>query len=360
MPQIRTRNPNLDRHLLFRLPDVLAYLFSPSLWMTLLGLAIISSILQAMAFGIFGSIALLMAIGLEVGVFFHITRSSANGDRTFSAPDFENFFDSLVMPILLVLVAALPMILALYFATNSLFSVTLAFGNVPMGPLALLIIGVLLFPLLLTVGAINGTIGGVLNPALWANALGGFRTSYIVALAGFYGIWYVEMTLFRTLALQIQDTPIFGVSVLATMVLYIPAVLRYRLLGALCEPFMAIDYAPEIPEAIVVRGGGQYAATFSDNLLQLQGGTMSPVAILRMANTAYSEEQYRLVYRATEALWKTHKNSSEVIEALWLSAKAQEQQKQLDAMRATLRQIISHNDAHPIAGDARLKLRQYE
>ncbi len=360
MPQIRTRNPNLDRHLLFRLPDVLAYLFSPSLWMTLFGLAILSSILQAMAFGFFGIIALVMAVGLEVGVFFRITRSSANGDRSFSAPDFENFFDSLIMPILLVLVAALPMILAFYFATNSLFSFTLAFGQVPMFPLALLIIGILLFPLLLTVGAINGTIGGVLNPALWANALGGFRTNYIIAIVGFYGLWYLELTLFGALALQVDDIPLFGVSVLASMVLYIPRVLRYRLLGALCEPHMAGDYAPEIPAAIVVRGGGQYAATFSDNILQLQGGTMSPVAILRMANTAFSEEQYRLVYRATETLWKNHKNSPEVIEALWLSAKAQEQQKQLDAMRATLRQIISQNEAHPIAGDARLKLRQYE
>lgn len=355
----RKRNPNLEKHLFFRLPDVFQYLLSPSLWMTLVGLAVLSSILQTMAYGFFGLFALLLAIGLEVGVFFHITRSSASGDTEFSAPDFHGFLDSVIHPILLVLFAALPMLVALYWGSLDFFARSGILGGLPLGPLALFIIGLVLFPLLLTVAAIDGTFGGILNPAIWANALVAFRTNYLVAALGFYGLWYLEATFFAELVYKIQGWPLFGASVLAILASYIPVVLRYRLLGALCEPYLASNYAADLPKAIVVSPPTGHSEA-SDNRLELQSGTMTAIGILRMANKAFSNQQYQLVYRATETLWKQHRDSPELIDALWLSAQSQEGQSQIAAMKGTMQKIISLAPDHPCASQARIKLNRYE
>lgn len=355
----RKRNPNLEKHLFFRLPDVFQYLLSPSLWMTLVGLAILSSILQTMGYGIFGFFPFILAIGLEVGVFFRITRSSANGDTEFSAPDYHGFWDNVIHPIFLVLFSALPILIALYWGSLEFFGWSGGFSGIPLGPLALLIAGLALYPLLLTVAAIDGTYGGIVNPAIWANALVAFRSNYLVAAVGFYGLWYLEATYFAELVFKIQGWPLFGASVLAILASYIPVVLRYRLLGALCEPYLASNYAAELPKAIVVSPPAGHNEA-SDNRLELESGTMTAIGILRMANKAFSNQQYQLVYRATESLWKQHRDSPELIDALWLSAQSQEGQSQIAAMKATMQKIISLAPDHPCASQARIKLHRYE
>ncbi len=353
----QARRVDLNRHLFFRLPDVISYLFVPSLWMALLGLAIFSAVMRSFGAGIFGIFPVLLAVGIEIGFFFQITRSSANGDKRFSAPEFDNIYDSIVQPILLVLVAALPILVALYWATLSIFSGYVALNTLGHGPLILILVGILLFPLLLTVAAIDGTIGGVLNPSIWGRALLGLKSNYLVAGIAFYGLWFLEGTFFASLALELYQLPVFGISVLVLLVGYIPRVLRYRLLGALCEPFIAGPYVPELAQATVVSTEQDDSY---DRLAELQAEDITPRAILRMANTAYSKGQYRLVYRAVEKLWTQHRDSPEVVHALWLAAQIQEKKGEFEAMRATLHRIISHHEQHPMASEARLKLRQYE
>ena len=348
---------DIHSHLLTRLPEVLLYLRLPSLWAVLLGLALISLVLEAMSFGIFGLLLTLIVAGLEIGVFFQITRSSAQGDKTLEAPDFLSIYDSIVHPIILVVVAALPMLVAGYLATTQLLASGVPRGDWPMGPLVLFLIGIVLYPLLLTIAAIDRDIMRVLNPVVWFQSLASLGTNYLVAAVAFYGLWALEAYVVVHIAFSITSSSIFGASLLALMVLYVPRVLRYRLLGALCEPFLS-----EPLEHMVIIPDTELPTAEYDNshelLEELESGAMTSRAILRMANTAYSKQRPRLVYRAVEHLWKHHPDSPEVVQGLWVASQAQELEGHTSAMKATLEKLVAHHPNHPMAGEARLKLRR--
>lgn len=351
-----TRTRNLESHLLLRLPDVLAYLREPSVWVVLVGLAIFCAVLNAVAFGIFGSLLGILIAAIEVGIFFQITRSTAQGETHLEAPDFVDGYESIVHPILLVVAAALPMLIAGLWATSEILSSTVPDSGWPVGALATFAVGVLLFPLLLTVAAMDRSIWRVLNPVVWVEALAAFGTHYLVAAAGFYGLWLIEIYVVGNVAWEIAQISFPGVTALALLLLYVPRVLRYRLLGALCEPFIARSLASggDMPAVEIQE------ASYDDSVEQLQeleSGTMSPRAILRMANTAYTKERYALVYRAVERLWKFHPESPEVVQGLWVASQSQEREGHIDAMTATLDTLVKAHPNHPIASEARLKLR---
>jgi hypothetical protein len=343
--------------LVTRLPEVLLYLRLPSLWAVLLGLALITMVLDAMSFGYSGGLLGLLIAGLEIGVFFQITRSSAQGDKTLEAPDFVSIYDSVVQPIILVVVAALPMLVAGYIATEQLLASDVPRGDWPMGPLVLFLAGIALYPLLLTIAAIDRDAMRVLNPVIWLQSLASLGTSYLVASAVFYGLWAIEAYVIVDIAFSITSSGVFGASLPALMLLYVPRVLRYRLLGALCEPFLSqpIEHVVMVPEA-------ELPTAEYDNshelLEELESGAMTSRAILRMANTAYSKKRPRLVYRAVEHLWKHHPDSPEVVQALWVASQAQELEGHTGAMKSTLEKLVAHHPNHPMAGEARLKLRR--
>jgi len=348
---------DIHSHLLARLPEVLLYLRLPSLWAVLLGLALITVVLEAIAFGLFGVLLGLLIAGLEIGVFFQITRSSAQGDKTLEAPDFVSIYDSVVQPIILVIVAALPMLVAVYLATTQITIRDVPHGDWPMFPLALFIAGIALYPLLLTIAAIDRDAMRVLNPVVWFQSLASLGTDYLVAAVAFYGLWALEAYVIVDIAFSITSSSMFGASLLALMVLYVPRVLRYRLLGALCEPFLS-----EPVEHMVILPETELPTAEYDNshelLEELESGTMTSRAILRMANTAYSKQRPRLVYRAVEHLWKHHPDSPEVVQGLWVASQAQELEGQTGAMKSTLEKLVAHHPNHPMAGEARLKLRR--
>ncbi len=352
-----TENRNLDTHLLRRLPDVFAYLLQPSLWAVLVGLALITMLLEFVALGIFGIFIVLLIAGLEIGVFFQITRSSAQGEKALTAPDFLNLFDSIAMPILLVIVAALPMLIAGYWATTSFLGAMSPSHDWLTGPLVLFVVGALLFPLLLTIAAIDRSIERVLDPRVWLESLRALGTNYLVAAAGFYALWTVEVYVVHNIATHIYDLPVFGSELPALLVFYIPRVLRYRLLGALCEPFLGepLEHVVVIPQEELPE---PEIDDSQERLQELESGTMNSRAILRMANTAFSKKRPRLVYRAVEYLWKHHPESPEVVQALWVASQAQEMEGQLTAMKATLEKLVAVHPSHPMAGEARMKLRK--
>lgn len=97
-----------------------------------------------------------------------------------------------------------------------------------------------------------------------------------------------------------------------------------------------------------------------DLLDELDRGNMPSRDILRMANTAYSKNRPQLVYRAVEHLWKNFPDSPEVVQALWVASQAQEVQGKTAAMSSTLKTLIATHPNHPIAAEARLKLRKSE
>ncbi len=354
---MQDRERDIDSHLVTRLPDVVGYLRMPSLWAVLLGLALISVILEAISFGLLAILMALLVAGLEIGVFFQITRSSAQGDKTLEAPDFVTIYDSIVHPIILVVVAALPMLIAGYWATTEILIQGIPRGDWPLGPLVLFLVGVLLYPLLLTIAAIDRDAMRVLNPVVWAQSLRSFGTNYWVAAVVFYGLWALEGYVVTDIVLDITTSNIFGASLLALMVLYIPRVLRYRLLGALCEPFLS----EPTPQMILVPQAELPEPEYDNSrelLEELESGTMTSRALLRMANTAYGKKRPQLVYRAVEHLWRHYPESPELVQGLWVASQAQEMEGQTAAMKSTLEKLISHHPNHPMAGEARLKLRR--
>ncbi|MCP4445429.1 MAG: hypothetical protein GY811_08805 [Myxococcales bacterium] len=353
-----TDENHLEKHLLWRLPDVISYLFQPSLWIGLFGLALLSVLLHAVSFSLLALITAAIIAGLELGLFFQITRTTAHGVREFRAPDFNHVFDDIVHPILLVIACALPMLVALYWGTSEFLmavGVTLPTGDWSAGPVVLFGVGVLLFPLLLTIAAIDRSISGVLTPTTWLTSLRSFGSNYLLAALGFYGLWLVEAYIFAEIAEAIDELPIFGVSVLALVVLYIPRVLRYRLLGALCEPFLAESPNLVIPVAIAQETSVEDS---QECLARIASGEMSSRQILKMANTAFSGKQPQVVYRAVEAIWSNHRDSPETCQALWVASQAQEQEGNLEAMKGTLARLVEFEPTHPLASEARLKLRR--
>lgn len=352
---------DVDSHLIFRLGDVITYLAQPSVWIVMIGLAVIVTLIDVMAFGLFSFAVTIFIAGVEVSIFFQIASSSAQGAKHLQAPDFLSIFDSVIYPILLVIVAAAPMLLAGYWATSQLFQ---GFPDGwPHGPLALFLAGVALFPLLLTIAAMDRSVERVLNPAVWVESLRAFGTSYLVAAAGFYVLWLVEVFVFARAATQIESAPMFGASVPALIVFYIPRILRYRLLGALCEPFLnqPVEAVVIIPEATAQPAPGQVSPPSDEEeiaakLEELESGLLSSRAILQMANTALKKQQIRFVYRIVEYMWKHHQESPDMVQALWVASQAQELEGNIEAMKSTLQRIDTLHPGHPMASEARMKL----
>ena len=192
---------------------------------------------------------------------------------------------------------------------------------------------------------------------VWVQSLRSLGTNYVVAAAGFYALWAAESFVIAPIAVKIDHLPIFASTVPALVLLYLPRALRYRLLGALCEPFLAepldtgyVSAAAELPTA-------RYDDT-ADLMQQLESGNLSAGAMLRMANTAFTHERPKLVYRAVEAIWKQHPKSPEVLDALWVASQAQEREGDIAGMKATLTRLATLDPNHPLAGEARLKLRR--
>ena len=95
-----------------------------------------------------------------------------------------------------------------------------------------------------------------------------------------------------------------------------------------------------------------------ERLAELQAGNMSTRAILRMANTAYTKKRMQLVYRSVEYIWKNHPDCPEVVQALWVAGQAQEAEGNTTAFKSTLETLVAHHPSHPMATDARSKLRR--
>ncbi len=344
-------------HLIFRLGDVFSYLMKPSVWMVMVGLAVIVATLNFISFGVLSVISLGIAAGLEITVFFQVLRSSAQNEKELNAPDFLSIFDSIIKPILLILTAATPMIAAMLWATGEILSGAVPNGAWAIGPLVLFIVGLLLYPLLVTIAAIDQSPSRVLNPLVWFDSLMRLGTSYIVAAAGFYFFWFIELLLAGTIVAKIQSDGFFGTGVIALLLLYIPRTLRYRMLGALCEPILgqpiqAVHVLPlnEFPEKEI--------DDTEERLAELNSGNLNSRSILRMANTAYNKKRMQLVYRAVEYLWKNHPDSPEVVQALWVAGQAQESEGNTAALKSTLETLVAHHPNHPMATDARSKLRR--
>jgi hypothetical protein len=237
-----------------RIPEVAPYALQQSVLFALLGLALINSVLYwAGSYNIsfaYGILAVIIAKGLEVAIYFHVVHQSAFGEEQFEPPDFTTFWDDLFAPLLRYLAAVSPIWIAALWYGESQFDSPLAgllvFFVDPLqifdapGPAALLTLGVALLPLLTAVAAVSSSVLDVLNPVTWVKILRAFASTYLAAAVAFYAVLAFEVLVWVRVLLYIRahfSVPVVT-SVVTLALAYLPMILRGRLLGALCEPYV--------------------------------------------------------------------------------------------------------------------------
>ena len=154
--------------------EILTALKRKSLWISLIGLALLVAAIGPVGIILAGY----LVAGAEAGVFFRITREASLGSN--QGPRFEMFspFEDVFLPLVLVFLAVLPIIAANYWAGGALtdlYAVGTEYGPTPgeweLGPKLLLGIGILLYPLLICMGATTQSISAVLRPRLGSPVL---------------------------------------------------------------------------------------------------------------------------------------------------------------------------------------------
>jgi hypothetical protein len=247
-----------------RLPEITRYMAQPSVWMVLLGMALLWWFLRFVPM-----LGGLMIAGIEAAVFFHVLETSAFGADELDPPDITDLFEDVALPLLRYIAATLPITVAIVWAGLSVFeglarlragaSPSALFGGMT-EPLVLLAIGVLLAPLLFAVGAIGRSVISMFNPAIWVSSIKTMGAEYVVGSLLFYGAVAVGVLVFGPLAGWIYvHVPIpFVGPIVATALASAPLILQARVLGIMCEPFMergpagAAAPQPNLPAARVV------------------------------------------------------------------------------------------------------------
>jgi hypothetical protein len=242
---------SMHRPLVSRLGDVPAYLARPSVLLVLGGLALVEAPLRWAAshtFGLLSIIAFFLVLGLEAGVYFHIVERTAFGEEDLEAPELTHFLDFILLPVIRYAIAVAPLVAGIIWLTirlaMSLQGGMADFARRPTmvldhsGPLALILVGLALWPLLTIIAAMTKSVFQMLNPVVWIATLRQLGLDYVVGCIGFYTVLGIEVFLWTPLLFAFQmKVQIWGVtSVLVLFLGYIPMALRARVLGAIAEP----------------------------------------------------------------------------------------------------------------------------
>ncbi len=364
-----------------RIPDIFTYVTRPSVWLVIVGMAVLWWVLRYIPFG-----GILMG-GIEAAVFFRVLESTAFGAEDLDPPDFSSVWDDLMSPLLRYIAAVFPIIFAIIWGAAEFFNTLYALkaGGSPselfdgmVGPVVLLFVGVALLPLLFAVAAIGRSVLSMFNPAIWIQSIRTMGVEYLVGSAFFYVALAVEVFVVFPLALQIYGVVdiVFVGPVISFSVAYFPMIVKARIIGAMCEPFMDRGHeatrAAEsaIPTARIVEPGkplppaprAREPVAFSPNPEPQAAGLASAddaETLIAAAKQAYQSGDYGQAVEKAGRILKHHPNSPEVYNALWLAAHAQEKGGRVDLMEKSLRKLLASMPEGPFADRARAKLRQH-
>jgi hypothetical protein len=230
--------------LISRLADTPAFLARPSVLLVLLGLSVFQMLLS---YG--GLPGAMVSLGAEAWVYFSIVELTANGRNDFDAR-IDNVVDDIFMPMFRYLVALLPILIgvisfALEYSQNLRAGVETFEADPRMvvryvRPLAIILAGLALWPLMTAIAAISKSIFDMLNPMVWVQTLRDMGTDYIVGAIAFYVVLALELFLWepivRTAALKVPMP--FVTVTLVVFLGHIPMALRARILGTMSEPYL--------------------------------------------------------------------------------------------------------------------------
>lgn len=237
------RDPRSFPPLHRRLGRVVPYLRQPSVLLVLLGLSVLTWLL--------GFVPLLGGVlvgGLNAAVYFRIVEATAHGEEMLDPPDFTDVWDDVLAPLVRYVATTLPMLVGLVWAGANLLHATsspLREDGIDLvatlGPPGVLFLaGVVLWPLLTVVAALERSALAVLNPLAWIAALRTVGASYVVAAAAFYAVLalesFVVLPLLLSAAVHVPIPVVMGIALTFALNLFMAA--RARILGALCEPYV--------------------------------------------------------------------------------------------------------------------------
>ncbi|MDB4955719.1 MAG: hypothetical protein JWO36_3288 [Myxococcales bacterium] len=232
-----------------RLGVVIKYVTRADTLMVLGGLALVTTILRFLSTG--PSLAprssftvWVIVAGLEASMYFHIVETTASGQESLETPDFTSLGESLFAPLIRYIFTLVPMIAALVWYGKQAAG-TWVYGLMVfvkptdifhyMGPAALLVAGVLLWPLMTMIAAIGRTITATYNPVIWIKTLRTFGGDYLIGVLLFYGVLVAETLVIPPIA-EALTIPFVGVLIVQFLA-YLPMALRARLLGEICRPY---------------------------------------------------------------------------------------------------------------------------
>lgn len=243
------------RAFLEQLPAILSYPFKTSVLFTIAGLALLTAPLMWATgnniSGILGLIGFFFILGLEIMIYFQIVMRTAHGEEEMESPDFDNVFDDFFAPVGRYILALSPIIAGMFVFGEAMLD------NALLGALVLLLkpslvfehnlaavlfcSGVILLPLLTASAALGRSASAVLNPALWIQNLKIMWATYPIAVAAYYVVLAFDFLVFREL-LFMDLAPSIPIPILGTWLIvsvsYLPMVLRARILGAMCRPYL--------------------------------------------------------------------------------------------------------------------------
>jgi hypothetical protein len=239
--------------LISRLGDVPLFLARPSVLLVLAGLALIEAPLRWSAQhapGILSIVALVLVVGFEAVVYFHIVERSAFGEDDLEAPELDNFVEYIVLPFLRYVVALLPLAVGVIWfasvAARDLQSGVSAFEHNPRlvlehhEPLIMIVVGLVLWPLLTMIAALTRSLVQMLNPLRWYETLKTLKLDYAIGCVGFYTVLGLEIFVWTPLRVAfLQKVNIWGVSTVIFLFLgYVPMALRGRILGTTLQEYV--------------------------------------------------------------------------------------------------------------------------
>ncbi len=231
--------------LVSRLADTPAFLAKPAVLFLLFGLAVFQwAIARA---GLPGA---MLSLGVEAWVYFSIVEQTANGREDYEAPEFDHIVDDIFMPMFRYLVALLPLIIGVIsFALDVSKNLRAGLGTFEakptivvehIRPLAIILAGLALWPLLTVIAAISKSVFEMLNPAVWVSTLRNMGSDYLIGVIGFYVVLGIELFVWEPLlvaaAWKVQVPFVTSVGVI--FLSHLPMALRARMLGTMAAPYV--------------------------------------------------------------------------------------------------------------------------
>lgn len=252
-PKVSTAEPGPAAYL-GRVREFLSFPFQRSVLVMLGGLAVfVAPLAWAVAHNIIPGVSAygrIVIVGLEASIYFHFVTSTGYGKQTIEPPDFSDPGESLFEPATRYFAALVPLLLSLIWLGLELGSITdalaLSAAKDPLvvlldhpGPMAAILLSLLLLPILTVIAAVAGSAFTVLDPRVWIQSLRTVGATYFVATALFFTVLGLEIFVLGPVLLTIRadySIPVLT-SVVTLFISYLPMAFRARLLGGLIEPY---------------------------------------------------------------------------------------------------------------------------